>query len=428
MVFATAFIAGAVAAVGINRALDVHLAQAKPKVECEPIFVALRSLPSGTPVTIWDVALRDWPKAMMPSTALRANDHFEGLILRHPVREGQPLLSVQLARAETPPPVMSTPSAVPIVDPAPQIVQAPAAAAEADLWAQSSASSTLPPPPRAPSVRPEPEPVADAITSATPTAGVPTMAEPVEIAPAAAAPAEAVSVMTGPPAKAPVVEPQPTPPMAAAQPVVRYLVVPERIAMQADSSFVTTARKAALAAAAASAEAVSPPSSATSPAPTSATSPAPTAVSPAPKTNVPPVVQHPGNRRPQSPPMQPQRSPQAVRQRPTSLPSIEPSRQQSDTIQRYKPVQPATPSRSTPPETGEQPPAKRPAGMFGSMFPNLRAGIDAVETELQSMRKGRPDPKPSEAAARLPRKTKPQPPSQNAAGWPQMGTASQRAF
>lgn len=48
-VFAAAFIAGAVAAVALNRALDVHLAQSKPQVESEPIFVALRSLPAGAP-------------------------------------------------------------------------------------------------------------------------------------------------------------------------------------------------------------------------------------------------------------------------------------------------------------------------------------------------------------------------------------------
>lgn len=424
MVFTTAFIAGAVAAVGINRALDVHLAQAKPKVECEPIFVALRPLPSGTPVTIWDVALRDWPKAMMPSTALRANDHFEGMILRHPVREGQPLLSVQLVRADAPPSAIPAPTTVPIPQADPQIAQgapqalAPAAAAEADLWSQSAtpAKTSLP----APAVRPEPKPAAEAITSAAPSTGVPTMAEPIETVPAATAPPEAVSVVTGPPAKAPVMDPQPTPPTAPAQPVVRYLVVPERIAMQADSSFVTTAKKAALAAAAASAaEAVSPAQA--------ATSPVPTAASPAPKTNVPPVVQHPGSRRPQSAPTQPQRSPQAVRQRPMSLPSTEPQRQQTVTGQREKPAQPAAPSRSARPETGEQTPAKRPAGMFGTMFPNLRAGIDAVEAELQSVRKARPEPKPPEAAP-VPRKTTPQPPSQNAAGWPRMGTASQRAF
>jgi len=58
-VFGAAFVAGAAAAFGVNRVLDVHLAQAKPQVESEPIFVALRSLPQGAPVTVWDVALRD---------------------------------------------------------------------------------------------------------------------------------------------------------------------------------------------------------------------------------------------------------------------------------------------------------------------------------------------------------------------------------
>jgi Flp pilus assembly protein CpaB len=70
-VFAAAFLAGAAAAVGLNRTLDVHLAQRQPRVESEPIFVALRSLPLGAPVTVWDVALRDWPKAMLPAAAMR---------------------------------------------------------------------------------------------------------------------------------------------------------------------------------------------------------------------------------------------------------------------------------------------------------------------------------------------------------------------
>jgi len=96
-VFAAAFVAGAAAAVGVNQALDVRLAQSKPRVESEAIFVALRSLPQGAPVTVWDVALRDWPKAMMPASALRASDTFSGHVLKHPLREGQPLLSIQLA-------------------------------------------------------------------------------------------------------------------------------------------------------------------------------------------------------------------------------------------------------------------------------------------------------------------------------------------
>jgi len=99
-VFAAAFLAGAAAAVAVNRAFDVHLAQSVPQVESETIFVALRSLPKGSPVNIYDVALKPWPTAMMPATALRADATFENMVLRHPVQEGQPILSLQLAEAQ----------------------------------------------------------------------------------------------------------------------------------------------------------------------------------------------------------------------------------------------------------------------------------------------------------------------------------------
>lgn len=99
-VFAAAFLAGAAAAVAVNRAFDVHLAQSVPQVESEPIFVAIRSMPKGSPVNIYDVALKPWPTAMMPATALRADASFENMVLRHPVQEGQPLLSLQLAQVQ----------------------------------------------------------------------------------------------------------------------------------------------------------------------------------------------------------------------------------------------------------------------------------------------------------------------------------------
>jgi hypothetical protein len=100
-VFLSAFVAGAVVSFGINHFVDAQLAQNRPQVECEPIFVALRSLPQGAPVTVWDVALKDWPLAMLPTSALRAEDSFEGTVLRYPLREGQPLLAVQLVKAPT---------------------------------------------------------------------------------------------------------------------------------------------------------------------------------------------------------------------------------------------------------------------------------------------------------------------------------------
>jgi hypothetical protein len=100
-VFLSAFVAGAVVSFGLNHFVDAQLAQNRPQVECEPIFVALRSLPQGAPVTVWDVALKDWPLAMLPTSALRAEDSFEGTVLRYPLREGQPLLAVQLVKAPT---------------------------------------------------------------------------------------------------------------------------------------------------------------------------------------------------------------------------------------------------------------------------------------------------------------------------------------
>jgi len=100
-VFVSAFVAGAVVSFGLNHFVDAQLAHNRPQVECEPIFVALRSLPQGAPVTVWDVALKDWPLAMLPTSALRAEDSFEGTVLRYPLREGQPLLAVQLAKAPT---------------------------------------------------------------------------------------------------------------------------------------------------------------------------------------------------------------------------------------------------------------------------------------------------------------------------------------
>ncbi|NBV46698.1 MAG: hypothetical protein EBR86_13945 [Planctomycetia bacterium] len=96
-VFAAALVAGGAVALGVNRLLELHLERARPQVESEPIFVSLRSLPSGAAVTVWDVGLREWPTAMVPAAAVRSIDSFDGLVTRHPLREGQPLLAVQLS-------------------------------------------------------------------------------------------------------------------------------------------------------------------------------------------------------------------------------------------------------------------------------------------------------------------------------------------
>ncbi|RLS30311.1 MAG: hypothetical protein DWH80_11690 [Planctomycetota bacterium] len=100
LVFLTAFIAGAAAAVGLNQAVDSMKTNSVPHVECEPIFIALHTLPAGAPITVWDVALRDWPKATLPSAAVRASDTFDGMLLKTPLRAGQPLSASQLSDAK----------------------------------------------------------------------------------------------------------------------------------------------------------------------------------------------------------------------------------------------------------------------------------------------------------------------------------------
>jgi hypothetical protein len=313
-VFAAAFIAGAAAAVGVNRVLDVHLAQRRPQVECEPIFVALRPLPQGASVTVWDVALKDWPKAMLPSSALRAGDSFDGFVLRHAVREGQPLLAVQLIRSgQTPQASVAGES---FIAPAPAAAAAApnSTSTQADPWmpAESLAPPATTPVARTKSVVAPPspaiEPPAQAATStptpiaSKPTTPQPTTPEPTPTAVAAAEPARAAAPPA--PAIAATSEPTPAEPTAVAaarQPIppsptdidaptprrpsiarvdssddgmeeavatdvqsmpsvmtsasqsasqsggrssatgdaARYLVVPERIALQADTSFTT---------------------------------------------------------------------------------------------------------------------------------------------------------------------------------------------
>lgn len=269
-VFAAAFLAGAAAAVGLNRTLDVHLAQRQPRVESEPIFVALRSLPSGAPVTVWDVALREWPKAMLPAAAMRPRDTFAGMVLKHPLREGQPILSVQLVKAVAPEseqvaqadvaPVQPVEPAAPQTDlwapaevpaaaaPATEAVSEvrPSVAAPETVSARASADVEPPtadlvetqPPPTEPTVA---EPIATVVASEPALAeadGVePVVSEPVVVAAPAATDID--------PLVAPVANAEESAPAQAREPTMRYLVVPERIALEADRSFVPSPDQAA---------------------------------------------------------------------------------------------------------------------------------------------------------------------------------------
>ena len=231
-VFAAAFVAGAAAAVGVNSLLDVRLAQAKPRVESEPIFVALRSLPQGAPVTVWDVALRDWPRAMVPTSALRASDAFSGLVLKHPLREGQPLLSIQLLEADattpsSPPPVTTISAAT-----TPATGRVP----DADLWAPAapaavSAAATTEQRPQA-----EPQPVAPGPRGAEQSAGsvaVTDVAVTAPVTPTMTAASPAVSP-AAPPADAVATTPRDAEPTAAV-PVIPDMpqVAPEATAAAA---------------------------------------------------------------------------------------------------------------------------------------------------------------------------------------------------
>ena len=227
-VFAAAFIAGAAAAVGVNRVLDVHLAQRRPQVECEPIFVALRPLPQGASVTVWDVALKDWPKAMLPSSALRAGDSFDGFVLRHAVREGQPLLAVQLIRSGPTP--QASVAGESFIAPAPAAATAApnSTSTQADPWmpAESLAPPATIPVARTKSVVAPPspaiEPPAQAVTSTpTPIAAQPMTPEPTPMAVAAAEPAAST------PAAEPAAKPAAEPARAAAPPATAIAATSE---------------------------------------------------------------------------------------------------------------------------------------------------------------------------------------------------------
>ena len=231
-VFGAAIVAGAAAAFGLNSALDTHLAQAKPQVESESILVALRALPAGAPVTVWDVGLRDWPKAMVPSSAMRVTDDLDNLIVRHPLREGQPILAVQLGRADAAA-VEAVARPLAVASPTPPPSREP----ERDLWEATLTASaspiTTPPaittPPTAPvaTVTTVSTTFAAGTTTASPqaqvtttptTSNIPTTptADPVPAAVVASVPRPEPVAPTAPVVSAPIattaptVEPQPT--------------------------------------------------------------------------------------------------------------------------------------------------------------------------------------------------------------------------
>jgi len=421
-VFVAAFVAGAAAAVGLNRALDVRLAQSKPHVESESIFVTLHSLPQGSPVTVWDVALREWPKAMLPTTAMRATDSFEGVVLRHPIREGQPLLSVQLVQAQTldtrqfaqdtaidSASIVSGPTV-----PAARIVAKSPRASE-DLWPDATPPKTVVLPVQSlPSVAepsqqtlakppaPAPAPVAPVQVAIQPpldalpaldAIAVPTLAESVldletilePIAAAISAPLLSSPPESSPPASTsifstpstdlePLISTAPTPTLAptptaktlaekSRSRVTRYLVVPESIASAADVSFVWPAPQPAAATQAAQAQAPATPAQARQPV-SQVAQPATPAV---------------------------QKSAPALQRTAIKRPLKQPMQQSQQTTPKQASVRPTKPLAADAKPT-----------MFRSMFPNFSANAQAIERELATIRRERSERENGTSPAGLP--------------------------
>ena len=410
-VFAAAFIAGAVAAVALNRALDVHLAQSKPQVESEPIFVALRSLPTGAPITVWDIGLRDWPKAMMPSTAMRAEDTFDGLILKQPLREGQPILTVQLAKA---PPhdsqlFVGSAGTQPVASPA-----TPASTVtQADLWGPNVQAPVLAVPPLATAlpavavVRPAAtvEPATPTTVGVQATTAQPTLSGAADIdavgtaVPTASKLALAEQTFTPEPtlAKPEALRPslpKPTSEQASAsasQPIstaTRYLVVPERIALQADLSFVTPVPPVAQ--------------------PTILPQDVPAAGQSAAPSKKQAMANH-------------SQTPRAARGPQAGAPTTKQKSSSSNT-NRQQTSSPRSASVPVPfPTVAEKSELTEKPKFFASMasmFPNIAAGMDAVEGELKNTRRERGE----QAAA------KPQPTSQPTSVDPNQPAQPRSAF
>lgn len=222
-VFGSAFVAGAVAAFGVNSVLDAHLAASRPQVESDSILVAIRALPAGAPVTVWDVALKDWPKALVPTAAMRVTDGLEGLVARQPLREGQPILAVQVERVGTEEnrvprgdvvSALATPPALPerdLWDPAETPVRRPDPAPPRERPAAAaieprSVATVVPPTPSTPSTTPPAAPTTVAAMPSTSLAdAAPTGASTAPVAGEAAVPPAmaAVAETSAPAAEAP---------------------------------------------------------------------------------------------------------------------------------------------------------------------------------------------------------------------------------
>jgi pilus assembly protein CpaB len=100
---------GLVASIGISQVLD---SSNRPvAVETAPIYVALRNVNVGDPMTESMVALEEWPKGKVPVGALTKWDELEGRRPRTNIYQGEPILDGKLlAKGQTNDPIQGVPS------------------------------------------------------------------------------------------------------------------------------------------------------------------------------------------------------------------------------------------------------------------------------------------------------------------------------
>jgi hypothetical protein len=375
-VFLAAFIAGGTAAVAVNRFVDVARTQAQPTVECEPIFVALRSLPAGSPVTVWDVKLHEWPKAMVPAAAMRPDEsgrwcnEEERLVAKVAIREGQPVLKHHLDGVPIAATASNTPS--PIVP----VLASPEAAAADTTEAIVAPSAILADADATPT--PTPTAIADGV------AGGPTQTEPQTTSIAAeeppTAPIEDLVAGGGTSSEATPATGEGWPTAAEAstggEAAMRFLVVPERIAILADE---LTAR---------------------APAKKDVEVPKPQAAprTPSPQT----LTGQPPRSTPPSPAMRQRSTPTKTTPGRTNAVQANPSAPTAEPVRRTaKPQQPtanrASPARSAsvaPPRVRVEPEAEAEVPdaddtLLKSVFPNMAAGLEKIESEMVRIRRER---------------------------------------
>ena len=89
---------GAVASVGIIQVISKSCGDARPaQGEFQAIFVAVKDMPQGDPLTGQTLKLEQWPKNTVPPGALSRLDDIEGRRTRNKLFAGEPILDTMLA-------------------------------------------------------------------------------------------------------------------------------------------------------------------------------------------------------------------------------------------------------------------------------------------------------------------------------------------